>query len=259
VGYVAGANALAWITVNPLAGVLTDWFSWRAAEAVPAAIALAALVASRAAAPVPGGGTAPRMRSLIATVSARRWIGAELIAYGAWTALLTFLGAFFIERLGVREGLVGWFLASGAAAYFAASTRSGALVGRVPRRRLVSGSALVMAALLPLQLGMTDSVPLAVCLFCLIGLVAGVRTPASSGLGLDQLPDHPGAMMAARTAATQLGYLLGAAVGGILIAAAGYGLLGLVLAAGMALSGVLVLRVQDPLEGRDVAAPVRLR
>jgi predicted MFS family arabinose efflux permease len=258
IGYVAGANALAWIVVNPLVGLVTDWLNWRVAEAVPGAIALAALLASRAAAPAPGGRTAPRMRTLATAVSARRWIGAELIAYGAWTALLTFIGAFFIERLGVREAVAGWLLASGAAAYFAASTRSGGLATRIARRRLVAGSALLMAALLPLQLSVTGSVPLAVGVFCLIGLAAGIRTPASSGLGLEQLPDHPGAMMAARTAATQLGYLLGAVVGGALIATAGYGTLGFVLAAGMALSAVLVLRVDDPLEEGASPAPARL-
>ena len=259
IGYVAGANALAWIVVNPLVGLVTDWLSWRLAEAVPAAIALAALLASRAAAPVPGGRAAPPMRSLVAAVSARRWIGAELVAYGAFSALLTFIGAFLIERLGVREALVGWLLASGAAAYFAASTRSGGLAGRISRRRLVAGSALLMAALLPVQLSLTRSVPLAVGVFCLICFLAGIRTPASSGLGLEQLPDHPGAMMAARTAATQLGYLLGAAVGGALIATAGYGTLGLMLAAGMAVSAVLVLRVEDPLERRAGPAPARSR
>ena len=257
IGYVAGANALAWIVVNPLVGLVTDWLSWRAAEAVPGAIALAALLTSRAAAPAPAGRAAPRIRTLLAAGSARRWIGAELIAYGAWTALLTFIGAFFIERLGVREAVAGWLLASGAAAYYAASTRSGGLAGRISRRRLVAGSALLMAALLPVQLSVTASVPLAVGVFCLMGLAAGIRTPASSGLGLEQLPDHPGAMMAARTAATQLGYLLGAAVGGALIAGAGYAALGFVLAAGMAVSAVLVLRVDDPLEGRAGPAPAR--
>jgi MFS family permease len=92
----------------------------------------------------------------------------------------------------VREAVVGWLLASGAAAYFAASTRSGALADLVPRRRLVAGSALLMAVLLIVELRVTGSAALAVGIFCLIGLAAGVRTPASSGLGLEQLPHHPG-------------------------------------------------------------------
>jgi hypothetical protein len=109
--------------------------------------------------------------------------------------------------------VVGWLLAGGAAAYFAASTRAG-ITDAMPRRQLVAAVALLMAILFVVQLNVTGSAAFAVGTFCLLGLAAGVRTPASSGLGLEQLPDHPGAMMAARTAATQLGYLLGAVIGG---------------------------------------------
>jgi predicted MFS family arabinose efflux permease len=52
-------------------------------------------------------------------------------------------------------------------------------------------------------------------------------------------------MMAARTAATQLGYLLGAVIGGAVISRGGYGALGIVLAIAMAGSAVLILRVDD--------------
>ena len=248
IGYVAGANALAWIIVNPVVGVATDWLSWRAAQAIPAAIAAAAFLAAPRAASTQAGSTAPRLRSLLAVRSARRWIGAELIAYSAWTALLTYIGAFFLESLGVGEATVGWCLAGGAAAYFLAATRGGALANRIPRRHVVAASAVVMAALVGFQLNLTGSVAVAVGVFCLTGLVAGIRTPASSGLGLEQLPDHPGAMMAARTAATQLGYLLGAVIGGAVIAGPGYGALGFALAAGMGLSALLIMRVSSPFE-----------
>ena len=83
-----------------------------------------------------------------------------MIAYGAWTAALTFVGAFFIERLGVPQAAAGWMLAAGAAAHLVASTRSGTLVGLVSRRRLAAGSALIMAILLFVLLGLTASAPL---------------------------------------------------------------------------------------------------
>ena len=159
--------------------------------------------------------------------------------------MLTFVGAFFIDTFDVRAGAAGWLLAAGAAAYFAAATRSERLVARFPRRQLVAVSALAMAAVLPLLLGVASSVAVAAVLFCLAGVTAGVRTPASSGLGLVQIPDHPGTMMAARTGATQLGYLIGAIVGGAVIAVSGYGALSIVLSAGMAASAFLVLRVRD--------------
>lgn len=246
IGYVAGANALAWIVVNPIAGAITEWVSWRAAQVVPAGVAVAALGATRAARLAPS--TAPPITALLRDRSARRWLGAEVIAFGAWTAVLTFVGAFFIERLGVAQTAAGWMLAAGAAAHFAASSRSGTLVGLIPRRRLVAASALIMAILFFVLLRLSASAPVAIAAFCLAGLAAGVRSPASSGLGLEQMPGHPGAMMAARTAATQLGYLLGAVVGGAAISHGGYGSLGIVLAIGMAASAGLILRVDDRLE-----------
>ncbi|WP_127128689.1 MFS transporter [Georgenia sp. SYP-B2076] len=148
-GYVASANAAAWILVNPLAAALTERLSWRAAQAVPAAVAAAVMATAHLATPVPAGRSATGVRALVTVPPARRWLGAETVGYAGWTALLTFAGAYFIQRFGVRESAAGWLLAGGAAAYLVASTRSGALAGRVPRRRLVVGSALVMAALRP--------------------------------------------------------------------------------------------------------------
>ena len=245
IGYVAAANSLAWIVVNPAVGALTQRLSWRAGEVVPAAIAAAALLMVDNVACVAGGTAALRLRSVLADVSARRWIGSELMAYGAWAGLLTFVGAFFIDEFDVQAGTAGFLLAAGAAAHFIAATRAGSLVSRFARRRLVAATALGMAALLPLLLANSHSLAAAALVFCLLGALAGVRTPASSSLGLVQLSEHPGTMMAARTGATQLGYLVGAALGGVVIAAAGYEALSVLLAVGMAVSALLVLRVCD--------------
>ena len=171
---------------------------------------------------------------------------AEVAAYGAWAALLTFVGAFFVERLRVSEGLVGWLLACGAASFFVTATRGAGLVASLPRRPLIAAVSMLMGVLFVVELGASGSAAFGVAAFCTLGLAAGVRTPASSELGIMQLPDHPGAMMAARTAANQLGYLLGAVVGGTVIAVAGYGAFGVLLAAVMSVSALLILRVEDP-------------
>src|SRR5262249_58633055 len=112
------------------------------------------------------------------------------------------------------------------------------------RARGVS-SAVPRAVLFLLLLPLRPWVLPAAAPFGLLGLAAGTRSPASSGLGLEQMPRQPGAMMAARTAATQFGYLLGAVAGGAVISRGGYGTLGIVLAIGMAGSAVLILRVDD--------------
>ena len=54
--------------------------------------------------------------------------------------------------------------------------------------------------------------------------------------------------MGARTASAQLGYVLGAAGGGLVIELLGFGALGFVLFAGMAVSALLILRVDDPVD-----------
>ena len=136
-------------------------------------------------------------------------------------------------------------MAAGAAAYAVASTRVGHLGAGISSRRLVGLSSAVLAVLMPVFLGWSGSLWVAVPLFCLVGLAAGVRTPSSAALGVAQLEDQATAMMTARTGATQIGYLIGAALGGPVIAAWGYGVLGWLLAVGLAASAGLLCRLGE--------------
>ncbi|MGA7271110.1 MAG: MFS transporter, partial [Acidimicrobiia bacterium] len=249
-GYLAAANAGAWIAVNPVVGFITEHFSWRWALAVPAAPALIALALVPIASPIQQAERSVRLRTVLSVPTARRWIAAELIAYTAWTAFLTFNGAFFIQKLGAGETQVGWLLAIGPATYMISATRSGSLSKRFQRRHVVATSALGTAILLAFLLGGANRLAWAAGLCGLIGLVAGVRTPTSAALGLSQLPNHPGAMMATRTGLTQMGYLLGGLIGGAVIAGPGYAAFGLVLAAGLAASAAMVLQVEEVVENQ---------
>jgi predicted MFS family arabinose efflux permease len=258
-GYVVGAQAIAWIVGNPVIGVLTDAVSWRLAYAVPASMALLALAA---------GLTAPHGRpvsseeereatrggplGVLADASARRWAVAELVAYSAWTAELTYAGAFYIETYGVPESEVGFLLAVGSFAFIASTLSTAALNRRFGRKRLIVAGATGMAALLAVILNVTPSVAFTLGLFCVLASFAGVRSTGSSQLGLDQLPARPGSMMAARTSSAQLGYMVGALAGGAVLAVADFGTLGFVLLAGMAFSALLIARVHDP-AARDLA------
>ncbi|HVD57870.1 MAG TPA: MFS transporter, partial [Thermoleophilaceae bacterium] len=121
---------------------------------------------------------------------------------------------------------------------------------RVPRRPLIVFAALGMGVLLVPLLNLTPSVWFTLLLFCAMALFASLRSTTASTLGLDQLPGEPGAMMGARTASAQLGYMIGAAAGGAVLALADFGALGIVLFAGMVLSAVLIARVSDPQPAR---------
>ena len=171
---------------------------------------------------------------------------AELVAYSAWTAELTYAGAFYIQNYGVDESEVGVLLALGSIIFLITSTNVARLTERLPRRPLIAGAALCMGALIVPLLNITPSVWFTLGVFCATAFFASVRSTAASALGLAQLPGRPGSMMGARTASAQLGYMIGAAAGGAVLALADFGALGFVLFAGMGVSALLIARVNDP-------------
>ncbi len=250
-GYVVGAQSLAWIVGNPLIGLLADAGGWRLAYVVPGTVALIALAAGLTSPrterrPGLGAGPLEGLATVMREPSARRWVIAELAAYSAWTAELTFAGAFYIQMYDVDEAVVGSLLAVGSVVFLVSSLSTERLVTRLPRRPVLVAAGLGMGVLFVPVLGLAPSVGFTLGLFCLLALCAGVRSTGSSALGLLQLPRRPGAMMGARTASAQLGYLIGALVGGAVLAVSSFAALGLVLCGGMALSALLLSRVSDP-------------
>jgi predicted MFS family arabinose efflux permease len=68
-------------------------------------------------------------------------------------------------------------------------------------------------------------------LLATMAFVNGSRSLVASALGMDNAPHDRVAVMSMRAAANQLGYLLGAALGGLALALGGFPALGLTLAA----------------------------
>jgi predicted MFS family arabinose efflux permease len=251
VGWVVGAQSLAWIAGNPVIGLLAESGSWRLAYAVPATIACVALTAGllapRGRPERPVGGIGEGLAAVFGDRSARRWTIAELVAYSAWTAEITYAAAFYVESYGVSVFDVGLLLSIGSVVFLLVSTNTARVTERLPRKPVIVISALLMGVTLVPVLNLTPSVWFTVGLFSAMAGFAALRATAASGLGLAQLPARPGAMMGARTASGQLGYMIGAAGGGAVLSVAGFGALGFVLLAGMGLSALLIARVHDPL------------
>jgi DHA2 family methylenomycin A resistance protein-like MFS transporter len=170
-----------------------------------------------------------------------------LVAYSAWTAELTYIGAFYVETYNVTESVVGFLLAVGSVAFLISTLGTDRLVRRVGSKRpLIVAGGLGMGAFAAVIMNVTPSVAFTLALFFGMALCAGVRSTGSSALGLSQLPSRPGSMMAARTASAQLGYVIGASAGGAVLAVAGFGALGFFLLAGMAVAAFLIARVSEP-------------
>jgi predicted MFS family arabinose efflux permease len=253
-GYVVGAQSLAWILGNPVVGTLAHAVSWRLSYVVPAAICLAALVAGLLLRPVPGrvavdgepDSIRDGLRAVFGERSARRWTISELTAYSAWSAELTYAAAFYVREYDTSVATIGFLLAGGSVVFLATSLNAARLLARVPRKPLLVACAFGMGIVLVPILNWAPSVAGTFVMFCTMALFAGVRLAGSSALGLEQLPARPGAMMGARTAAAQLGYTIGAAGGGVVLALWGFGTLGFILFAGMVASGLLLAGVDDP-------------
>jgi predicted MFS family arabinose efflux permease len=127
----------------------------------------------------------------------------------------------------------------------AAAMVPGTFVGR---RSAASAGVSVLAALTIAQGGMVLTLGavrpgpgLSLGVLTVMAFVNGWRSVLASGLGMDSAPDDKLTVMSMRAAANQFGYLLGAALGGLALAAAGFAALGTTYSALFVLGAVLHL------------------
>lgn len=269
-GWVPAAAGASWVVGNPIVGVLTEQVSWRATHLFPSALAAGVLLFSGRCAgrvAVVRGGA---LRALAGSRQAGSWTLAETLANVSWTSVLTYVGALFIDELGASAALTGWLLALGATCFVVASVLGGRLGATGSLRALVGGSTLALAAAVVVLFGTalvepgSWVVPAAGAVaFCLTAAAGGLRIPTSSVLGMAQLSDRPDVMMAARTAAMQAGYLVGAVFSGWVVVTAGWAALGPALAVVTLGSAYLMVRLPAPdlrtAPTTQRAEPVRLR
>jgi predicted MFS family arabinose efflux permease len=98
-------------------------------------------------------------------------------------------------------------------------------------RRLLVLLALSAAATVAVLGAVRPSVWFSLGMFALLSFIAGGRTLAGSARGLGLAPALRLGVTGVRTAALQLGYFVGAGVGGLALAAGGYGAVGLAFSA----------------------------
>jgi DHA1 family inner membrane transport protein len=234
---IAGMPA-AWIAGMPVVGAVAD-SGWRAAWiAVPTAAGLIALALVRMRPP-----DAPSRRSGDAAGAWRRpdvarFAAGELLANAAWASVLTYSGALLLESYEITPGMVALGLGLMATAMLPGTFTA--------RRRTAHATLPLLAGLTAFQgaavvtLGAVRvGVAVTLALLALMAFVNGRRSMFASALGMDTAPEDRVAVMSMRAAANQLGYLLGAAVGGVALALGGFLALGAALGA-LFLGAVLI-------------------
>jgi MFS transporter, DHA1 family, inner membrane transport protein len=212
----------AWILGMPLIG-LVGGVSWRLAWiAVPLVATLVALVAVSARCPdvttEPGTGT---WRLLRRSPAVAGWALGELLAFSAWAGTLVFVGAMIVESYGSSPGTAGLLLGLAAVVYLPGNFLARRWIGK--RSRIMLVALVLVAAVIVMVLGAYRPSPWGTAaILSALACVAGARTIVGSALGLEVCSQRQVFAMRMRAAATQFGYLLGAVLGGLALAAWGY-------------------------------------
>lgn len=252
IGWIVALQSVAWIVGIPVVGALADAYSWRISLlVVPVGFSVLALAAAVLLSPrqehKPNEQGPTGLMAALRQRESRRWALAELLAFATWTAEITYIATFYIDTYGLSETLVGLLLPTGSITFLIGSALTYRLTRRVRRRTLLTAAALAMGLVSTALFNYSPAVVVTMLMGSAMGVFSGVRAAASSTLALDILPGQSGAMMAARTAAAQLGYLVGAAVGGLAISmTGGYGALGLIMVVGMGASAIAMATLPDP-------------
>jgi DHA1 family inner membrane transport protein len=219
-----------WVAGMPLIGLSAE-LGWRYAWlGVPLAAGLAGLAATgMRPREEPAGAPAPRAYPLRWDVKLAGWAAGELLSYAAWAGTLVYAGALLIESYDADPGTVGLLLGASALA---------ALPGNYLARPWLRGSSRELLVLLGLSAAaitaafgtVRPGLAASAGTFALLVLVACTRTVAGSTFALYVTPARRLAAMGVRASTGQLGYLIGAGLGGAALAAGGYPLLCLTLA-----------------------------
>jgi predicted MFS family arabinose efflux permease len=217
---------LAWIVGMPVIGVVGE-VSWRLAWiAVPVSTAvLAGLLLVRAPSTPPAPARAG-LRAVLTFPGVTRWSAGELLAFSGWAGALVFMGALFVESYGLSIAATGLVLGFGALVYVPGNLLFRRWVDTHGRQLLVL-LALSAAATVAVLGAVRPSMWFSLAMFSLLSFIAGGRTLAGSARGLDLAPELRLGVTGVRTAALQLGYFVGAGVGGAALAAGGYAAVGL--------------------------------
>jgi predicted MFS family arabinose efflux permease len=234
---IAGMPA-AWIAGMPVAGVVAE-LDWRAPWlAVPTVAGLVTLALLRLRPPDPPSHRTGADATAWRRPDVARFAGGELLANGAWASVLTYSGTLLLDSYELSPAVVALGLGAMAVAMIPGTFAARRHAANATRALLTALTAFQGAAVLVLGT-VRPGVALTLAVLAVMAFVNGWRSMVASALGMDTAPEDKLAVMSMRAAANQLGYLLGAALGGLALAVGGFAGLGLALA-GMFAAAMLI-------------------
>lgn len=159
--------------------------------------------------------------SIFANTSALSSLLGYLLAMATWQSVMTYNSSFFREWFGITIGEASILVLFGASSYTLGSIVSGRMVNRMGRKTLAVLTMLVVGVGVMSYTYIPD-VLASGGMLCLACLLAGMMDTASTSLIMEQLPQFAGTMMSLSRAVTQVGFSIGAGLGGTLLLLYGY-------------------------------------
>jgi predicted MFS family arabinose efflux permease len=152
----------------------------------------------------------------------RRLYGATMVGAVCWMGLLTYLGAFLAEALGLGTGHIGLAYMGVGAAYCLGSLVVGGPLARFRPRSLVIVGFLVATVLVALAFSGRVGTAGAVAAVAGAALMWGIESVAMTAVLTAETPSGPGTTMTLSGSLFNLGAAGGGAIGGALLAFSGY-------------------------------------
>ena len=237
--------AQAGVSCAPLAGIpllttIAAFSDWRVAFVVLALLGagVAPLVwwaVGRDAAPAPGtpparlrlGGVLAAYAPLAPHRPTLGLVGATLLGNASLWMVLSYIGAFYVQRHGFGIQQVGLATIPPGVALVAGSLIAGGRIGAAPLRPLVAGGRIACAVLLGAALLLPLSAGLVIALHTLNAGLMSVTMVATILLLTAESPAGRATTLTLNGSANSLGIALGGALGGLLLALGDYPTLGL--------------------------------
>lgn len=231
IGWTSAAQAGSAIVGVPLLAAIGAAAGWRMAFVVAGLAALAGVVLAtawlprdhrRATAPLRMDALLASYRPLLRDRTMRRLLGATTLGAVGWMGMLTYLGAFLAEALGLGTGQVGLVYMGAGAGYCLGSLVVGGPLARIPPRSLVVLGFLAGAGLVALAFSGSVGPAGAIAAIAGMSLMWGVEGVAMTALLTSETPTGAGTTMTLNTSLFNFGAAGGGVIGGALLAFSGY-------------------------------------
>jgi len=236
-GFFIAGNASSFMIGGPVLSYLTRIGSWRYAflfYMLPIALAGAVLswlgVPSEDSTPISGGSGSymDGIKALLSNGSVLACLLGGLLAKATWQGVISYGISFYRDRFQMSRGWASLVLSGIALAFIVGVLGSGRLINRLGRKTVTFYSFLLTGVFSVFYMNL-PLFTVSVAVILVMSLVSGFRRNAGQSLSLEQVPRYRGSMMSLSTAGDSLGSALGAGLGGLLLTAGGYWMVGLTL------------------------------